>query len=87
MNDKANASSLGSLQTVCAASVATVIALCILWLVVVGFQSRGKPMERVAAAERACAHHAYVSDRQACMQQWLAERQATRVAGREGRGN
>jgi len=44
-------------------------------------------MERIAAAERACAHHAYVSDRQACMQQWLAARQATRVAGREGRTN
>jgi hypothetical protein len=86
MNDKASSYCLGSLQTVCAASVATVIALCILWLVV-GFQSRGKPVERVVAAERACAHHADVSERQACMQQWLAARQATRVAGSDGRPN
>ena len=82
MNDKARASSLGSLQTVCAAGAAGAIALCILWLVVVGFQSRGKPMQRVVAAERACAQHVYKSDRDACMQQWLAEHRVTSVANK-----
>jgi hypothetical protein len=68
-------------QTFTAATAATVVSLALLWGVVTLFQSRGAPLEELAAAERACASHLYVSDREACMKQWIAENQRTRVAG------
>jgi hypothetical protein len=68
-------------QTFTAATAATVVSLALLWGVVTLFQSRGAPLEELAAAERACASLVYVSDREACMQQWIAENQRTRVAG------
>ena len=67
-------------QTFTAATAATVISLALLWGVVTLFQSRGAPLEELAAAERACASQVYVSDREACMKQWIAENQRTRVA-------
>ena len=74
------ASSPGSRLTFAAASLAAIIALNILWVVVTLFQSRGAPMERLVAAERACVHHAYQSERDTCMQRWLDDTQATRLA-------
>ena len=71
-------------QTFTAATAATVISLALLWGVVTLFQSRGAPLEELAAAERACAGQVYVSDREACMKQWIAENQRTRVAGTGG---
>jgi hypothetical protein len=82
MNAKLNFASPSSTLTVTTAAVATVIATSILWAVVVLFQSRGAPMERLAAAERACAQHAYQSERAACMNEWLAASQPRTVAGR-----
>jgi len=69
-----------STQTVATATLAAVIAMTILWAVVTLFQSRGAPMERLAAAERACAQHVYLSERQACMNEWLAASQPRIVA-------
>ena len=37
-------------------------------------QHNGKPFERQVAAERACADHAYVSERAACVRQRLSGR-------------
>jgi len=37
-------------------------------------------MERLVAAERACAQHVYLSERQACMNEWLAASQPRIVA-------
>ena len=71
-------------QTFTAATAATVMSLALLWGVVTLFQSRGAPLEELAAAERACASQVYVSDREACMKQWIAENQRTRVAGTGG---
>ena len=67
-------------QTLAAATAATVITLALLWGVVTLFQSRGAPFEELAAAERACASSVYVSDREACMKQWVEENQRTRFA-------
>ena len=53
-----------------------------LWSVVTLFQSRGQPMERLAATERACANYAYRSEREACMKQWIANSEARSVARR-----
>ena len=79
MNAKLNFASPSSTVTV-AAALASVISLSILCGVVTLFQSRGAPMELLAAAERACAQHAYHSEREACMKQWLAASRATIVA-------
>lgn len=68
-------------QTLAAATAATVISLVLLWGVVTLFQSRGVPLEELAAAERACADHVYVSDREACMKQRVEQSRAVRLAG------
>ena len=70
----------GSTPTVAAAALASVIALGILWGVAALFQSKGAPMERLVAAECACAQHIYLSERQACMNEWLAASQPRVVA-------
>ena len=69
-------------HAVATAALATVITLFTLWGVVTLFQSRGEPLARVAAAERACAQYAYESDRKACMNHWVAEHGTTRVVRR-----
>lgn len=75
MNAKLNFAFPSSSLTVIAAALATVIALGILSTVVMLFQSRGAPMEQLAAAERACVRNAYQSERAACINERLvAER-------------
>lgn len=73
MTVKPSIESRSPLVTVAAATVAAFAGLTILWATVSLFQSRGVPMEHAVAASRACAHHAYQSEREACMRQWLAE--------------
>ena len=80
MSAQANFASTNPTQTVATAALATIIALGILLTVVTLFQSRGAPLERLAAAERACAHNTYLSERQACMNKWLAATQPVFVA-------
>jgi hypothetical protein len=58
------------LGTVITSAAATLIALGILIGTTMLFQSRGKPMAELAAAERACAGQTYVSDRERCMREW-----------------
>ena len=82
MNAKLNFASPSSTLTVAAAALASVIAMGILWAVVTLFQSRGAPMERLAAAERACAEHAYQSERAACMNAWLVASRPETIARR-----
>ena len=80
MSAQGNFASPNPTQTVATAALATIIALGILLTVVTLFQSRGAPLERLAAAERACAHTTYLSERQACMNEWLAATQPVLVA-------
>ena len=54
-----------------AAMLSTTIAVGTLSAVIILFQRDGAPLERVAAAERVCAGKAYVSEREACMREWL----------------
>ena len=68
-------------HTFAAATAATIASLTLLWGVVSLFQSRGAPLEELAAAERACASHVYVSDREECMKQQIAQSRAVRLAG------
>lgn len=69
-----------ALKTSVIAALAAFIAIGLLSAVVVLFQRDGAPMERLAAAERACAGYAYVSDREACMREWLVAKGASNVA-------
>jgi hypothetical protein len=76
-----NVAATRPVHTIAMAAVATVISLGILWSIATLFQSRGAPLERLAAAERVCANLAYASEREACMKQWMNETRQTRVAG------
>lgn len=58
--------------TVAAAMLAAIIGLTTLCAVIELFQRDGRPMDRLVAAERACAKHIYVSEREACVREWLA---------------
>ena len=80
MSTKTRFLTLGPSRAVAAAALASLIAIGMFWSVAHLFHSRGKPMERLAAAERVCAPYAYESERQACMKQWIADNQQTRVA-------
>ncbi len=65
-----------------AAALSAVIGIGMLTAVTDLFQSRGEPMGQLAAAERACATWTFVSDREACMREWIAASQGDRVANR-----
>ena len=71
-----------SLSTTVATVFATFIAIGLLTAVTLLFQRDGAPLAQVAAAERACAQLAYVSERDICMRQWLAAARAQNVATR-----
>lgn len=70
------------IAAVAAAVLASVISLGMLSAVAYMFQRDGKPLQRLAAAERVCAHYVYHSERQACMNDWLAASQPGHVAAR-----
>jgi hypothetical protein len=69
-----------SISTAVVAAVAAAIAIGLLSLVVSMFRSDGSPFEQVVAAEKACKQYTYVSERENCMNEWLAAARATRVA-------
>lgn len=80
MNAKLNFATPSATHILAAATLAAAIAIGILWTVVSLFQSRGAPLERLAAAECACAQQTFQSERETCMKQWLVESLATRIA-------
>ncbi len=71
-----------AISTFAATALATLIAVSIFAAVAYLFQRDGKPLQRLSAAERACAHYSYLSERQACMNKWLAASQSRTVPGR-----
>ncbi|MEP6941692.1 MAG: hypothetical protein ABI981_02080 [Betaproteobacteria bacterium] len=82
MNAKSTFASPSSLSITVAAALATVIAIGLLTAVAILFQRDGAPMEKLAAAERACTQHVYVSEREACMREWLAASRTPKVASK-----
>ena len=64
------------------AALATLIAIGSLTLVTELFHSRGVPMAELAAADRGCVAHAYVSDRESCAREWIAVAHGDSVAHR-----
>jgi hypothetical protein len=71
-----------SLSTTVAAALATFIAIGLLTALAFLFQHDGTPMEKLATAERACTQRVYVSEREACMREWLAAVRASNIASR-----
>ena len=69
-----------SLGTTIFAAVAAAIAIGLISVVVSLFRSDGSPFEQLVAAEKACKQYNYVSEREHCMNEWLAAARATRVA-------
>lgn len=61
-----------AISTFAAAALASCIAVALLSTVAFLLQRDGKPLGQLAAAERACAHHNYQSERRVCMHAWLA---------------
>ena len=57
-----------------ATALATLVAIGMLGAVTVLFQSRGLPLEELAAAERACSRHPHVSEREECIRERIAAR-------------
>jgi hypothetical protein len=82
MNAKPTFASPSSLSITVAAALATFIAIGLLTAVAFLFQRDGTPLEQLAAAERACTQHVYVSEREACMHEWLAAAHASNVASK-----
>lgn len=71
-----------AISTFATAALASFIAMGILSGVAFLFLREGKPFQRLAAAERACAHYSYLSERKVCMDAWLAAAQSGAVAHR-----
>lgn len=82
MNAKPTFPRSSSFSITIAAALATFIAIGLLTAVAFTFQRDGKPLEQLAAAERACVQRIYVSEREACMREWLAATRSPNVASK-----
>lgn len=71
-----------SLRVTIFAAGAAFVAVGLLSAVVVSFQRSGAPFEQLVAAERACSHYTYVSEREACMNNWVASHRTATVASK-----
>jgi hypothetical protein len=82
MNAKPTFSRASSFSTTVAAAMAAFIAIGLLTAVAFLFQHDGAPLAQLAAAEHACTQHVYVSEREACMREWLAAAHTSNVASK-----
>jgi hypothetical protein len=82
MNAKLTLARPRVVTTVAVAVLSTVIAIGLLTAVTDLFQRDGAPFERVVIAEHACANHAFISEREACVRLYLAASRVQDVASR-----
>lgn len=82
MNAKPTLPRTSSISTTVVAALATLIAIGLLSAVAFLFQHDGTPLAQLAAAERACKQQVYISEREACMREWLAAARASSVASK-----
>ena len=66
--------------TMGAAALSILIAIGLLTAVTGLFQRDGAPFEQVVIAEHACANHAFISEREACVRLYLAASRVQNVA-------
>jgi hypothetical protein len=82
MNAKPVLAQSRAVPAVVAAALSAVIGLGLLSAVTGLFQRDGAPFEQLVVAERACANHAYASERATCVQSYLAAARHQSVASR-----
>ena len=82
MNAKPTFPQPSSFSIAVAAGLATFIAIGLLTAIAFLFQRDGAPLQYVAAAERACTQHVYVSEREACMRASIVAARASNVANK-----
>ena len=82
MTAKLTVSPVGPAAHFIAAAAAGIITVGILASLTDLFLCDGRPLGRLAAAERACVAHRYMSEREACMREWAALRRRVSMAGR-----
>lgn len=82
MNAKPSLPQSSPLVTISIAALAAFIAVGIVGGIAFVFQRDGAPLQQLVAAERACVHHRFVSEREGCVRDWLATAHAARVASR-----
>lgn len=68
--------------TIAFTALAVLIAIGLLGTVAGLFQRDGAPFERLVIAERACANHSFVSERETCMRLYLAALRVRNLASR-----
>lgn len=68
--------------TIGASVLSALIAIGLLSAVTGLFQRDGTPFEQVVIAERACADHTFVSERETCVRIYLAAARVRNVASR-----
>ena len=83
MNAKPSFPRRSPLSITVPAALATLIAVGIFTAIAFLFQRDGRPFEQLAAAEHACTQHVYVSEREACIREWLAAARASTVASKK----
>ena len=79
MNPQSN---VNIVMMIFAVALSALIGIGLLSAVAGLFLRDGTPYEQVAIAERACANHAFVSDREACVRAFLGGANVPRVASR-----
>jgi hypothetical protein len=67
---------------IAAAALSAIIAIGLLAIVTGLFERDGAPFEQVVIAEHACANHAFISEREACVRLHLAASRVQNVASR-----
>jgi hypothetical protein len=82
MNAKPTLARPRFVTTVAAAALSTVIAIGLLTAFTGLFQRDGAPFEQVVIAEQACANHAFISEREACVRLYLTASRVPNVASR-----
>ena len=82
MNARSTLARPNVVTTIAAAALAVLIAIGLLGSVAGLFQRDGAPFEQLVIAERACANHSFVSDRETCVRLYLAASRIRNIASR-----
>jgi len=82
MNTKPTLTRPGLAAITLAATLSAFIAIGLFAAVTGLFQREGAPFELMVAAERACAEHGFVSERENCVRVYLESSHARRLASR-----
>jgi hypothetical protein len=83
MNTRLWTNGTGTYRQIVAAALATLITAVLFGTVVASLQSDGLPLERAAAAQRACATYRFVSERESCVDRYAASQHPEALASND----